>query len=138
MLPSEMVSLTSSFNHNMLPRSLLDFFFPLISPHAFRTPSLSFLQSGASVLTSSFSLFSSLTLVWFSFNFQIFLFMMFFLTIFFRTFLSRVYNHQPVLKFPWNHFYISYILSAFFSHKCKINFISHPPALQVIFLLSAL
>ena len=29
-----------------------------------------------------------------------------------------------MLKFPWNHFHIPYILSVFFSHKHKINFCS--------------
>ena len=42
--------------------------------HAFRTSSLKvFHKSSTSVLSSSFTLFSNLTLVWFSFTFQIFL-----------------------------------------------------------------
>ena len=86
-----MVSLTSSFNHYMSPQSLLDFFFPHTSSHAFRTPSLKdFHKSGALVLTSCFTLFSNLTLVRFSFNFQMFLVMIrCFFTTFFRTLLSR-------------------------------------------------
>ena len=74
----------------MSPRSLLYFFFPHTSSHAFRTPSLKvFHKSGASVLTRSFTLFSNLTLLRFSFNFQIFLMILCFLTTFFRAFLSR-------------------------------------------------
>ena len=119
-----MAFLTSLFHHQMSPRSLLDFFFPHTSSHAFRTPSLKvFLKSGASVLASFFALFLNLTHVQFSFNFQIFLMIRFFLTIFLKPFLL-IYDHQFVLKFAWNQFHISYILFVFFSHKHKINFCS--------------
>ena len=119
-----MISLTPSFHHHMSPRSLLNFFFPHTSSNAFRTSSLKvFHKSGASVLTSSFTLFSNLTLVRFSSNFQIFLLIIrCFLITFFRTFLSRSTITSLVMKFPWNHFHISYMLSVFFSHKHKINF----------------
>ena len=50
----------------------------------------------------------------------------------------QIYNHQPVLKFPWNHFYIPYILSVVFSTSTKSIFVSHSPVPQVIILLSAL
>ena len=85
------VFLTSSFYHHMSPRSLLEFFFPHTSSGAFRRPSLKvFHKLGACVLTSSFTLFSNLTLVRFLFNFQIFLLMIrCFLTTCFRNILSR-------------------------------------------------
>ena len=48
-----MVSLTSSFHHQMSPRSLLDFFFQYTSSHTFRTPFFKvFHKSDVSVLTS--------------------------------------------------------------------------------------
>ena len=77
-----MVSFTSSFHHHMSHQSLLRFLFTHTSSHAFRThPWKVFHKSSASVLISSFILFSNLTLVRFSFSFH-----SFFLTIFLEPF----------------------------------------------------
>ena len=83
-----MVFFSSSFHHHMSLQSLLDVF-THISSNAFRTFCLKdFHKSGPSVLTSSFSLFSDLTLVQFLFSFPC-PFCAPFLTIFFIIHLSR-------------------------------------------------
>ena len=39
----------------------------------------------------------------------------------------QIYNHQPVLQFPWNNFYIPYIFSVFLLTTIKSIAISHSP-----------
>ena len=118
-----MASLTSSFLNHMSPRSLLDFFFPRTSSHAFRTRFLKVShKSGASMLTSSFTLFLNLALVRFSFSFHVFLLMIgSLLTIFFRTFLFR----SMTTSISWcSHgiTFTSHTYFLYFSYKHKINF----------------
>ena len=118
-----MVSLTFSFYHHMSPRSLLDFFFPHTSSNDSRIQYLKvFDKSGASLLPSSFTPF--LILLLFGFHLaskSFFLRSVAFSQSFLEPFI-QIYDHQPVLKFPSNHFHIPYILSAFLSHKHEIDF----------------
>ena len=117
------IFLTSSFQHHMSPRSPPDFF-PHTSTHAFRTPFLKvFHKSGASVHTGSFTLYSNLTLIWFSFNFHILPFTIrSFVTIFFITFFYSDLQPPVCAGVPMESLLYSNIFFVFFPLKHNINF----------------